>query len=268
MTYAARYSIVRFMPYVETEEFANVGVVLFAPQAGYVGFRLLDKWRRIGAFFDTLERSVFTRGRHAFEADLQRVIAQTQGRTEAGQRAFDELVRPREALFRFSPVRVVMTDASEATLDSLFERYVEHDFATPKYQEVLLERALRGVLQREGLDARYRRAKLGTGVLQFPVPFAAAGEDGVIRRVIKPLHMAQEDPLHILDHGSQWVGRLRHLRRVNALPSALLFAVAGPPANTDRQAAFAEVRREMEDIGAIVAWANDEEAILRFAQAA
>lgn len=30
MTHVARYAIIRFLPYAETEEFANVGVVMFA----------------------------------------------------------------------------------------------------------------------------------------------------------------------------------------------------------------------------------------------
>lgn len=34
MKYSCLYSIVRFAPYAETEEFANVGIVLTAPAYG------------------------------------------------------------------------------------------------------------------------------------------------------------------------------------------------------------------------------------------
>ncbi|EQD42420.1 hypothetical protein B1A_15930, partial [mine drainage metagenome] len=82
-----------------------------------------DKWRRIGAFFDTLDRRVFNAARKDLEAEMQRVKA-LAGTTPAwGGRAFDELVRPRESLFRFSPARAVMTDDAETTLDALYERY-------------------------------------------------------------------------------------------------------------------------------------------------
>jgi len=37
---AARYAIVQFMPYPETGEFANVGVVLACPTQNYFGFKL------------------------------------------------------------------------------------------------------------------------------------------------------------------------------------------------------------------------------------
>ena len=267
MTTAARYAIVRFLPYAETEEFANVGVLLHAPDAGVFVFRLEDKWRRVGAFFDTLDRRVFNAARKEFEDELRRV--QTLARTTPawGRQAFDELTRPRESMFRFSPVRAVMTDDAEATLDALFARYVEHAFATPEYQEALLERSLRAVLRREGLARRYRKAELGSGALRFPVPFAAIGDDGRVLRAVKPLHLAQEDPLRVLDHGNQWIGRLRHLQRQHALPAVLL-PVQQPEARANNAEAFEEVRQGLIDAGAQVVPVTDRQAILDFARAA
>lgn len=275
MTHAARYSIIRFLPYAETEEFANVGVVMFAPTARYFDFRLSNKWRRLGAFFDTLDRRAFAEGVRAFNEELVRT-RETAGKLAGGgalgqvsaERVFEDLVRPREALFRFSSVRAVMTEAPEAKLVALFDHYVEHDFATHEYQEALIERAVRGVLRREGLGEQFRRAKLGTGALQFSVPFAETDEAGHIHRVIKPMHLAYDDPVRILDHGNQWLGRLRHLERVKALPDAMLLAVTEPPAETERHAAFEEVRRDLETLGATFAASNDEQAVLGFARAA
>jgi hypothetical protein len=275
MIHAARYSIIRFLPYAETEEFANVGVAMFAPTARYFDFRLSNKWRRIGAFFDTLDRRVFAEGVRAFQEELARTREMVGRFADGGasgqglaQRVFDDLVRPREALFRFSTVRAVMTDAPEAKLAALFDRYVLHDFATPEYHEALIERAVRGVLRREGLGERFRRARLGTGALQFAVPFAELDATGHAHRVIKPMHLAYDDPVRILDHGNQWLGRLRHLERVKALPEAMLLAVTEPPVNTDRHAAFDEIRRDLEGLGATFAASNDEQAVLGFARAA
>ncbi|MCK9368053.1 MAG: DUF3037 domain-containing protein [Metallibacterium scheffleri] len=267
MTTAARYAIIRFLPYVQTEEFANAGVVLHAPATGAFVFRLTDKWRRIGAFFDTLDRRVFNAARKDLEAEMQRVKA-LAGTTPAwGGRAFDELVRPRESLFRFSPARAVMTDDAETTLDALYERYVEHTFATAEYQEVLLDRALRSVFRREGLTERYRKASLGIDAVRFPVPFAEVGTDGTVRRVIKPLHLAQDDPVRVLDHGNQWIGRLRHLQHLHALP-AILLPVQQPNADANNVGAFEEVRQGLIEAGAQVVPVTDQRAILDFARAA
>lgn len=270
MTHAARYSIIRFLPYTETEEFANVGVVLFAPTARFFDFRLSNKWRRIGGFFEGLERRVFGEGVRAFSEELVRTRDMCRDLLAAGptsaQQIFEDLVRHREALFRFSPVRAILTDTPEAKLADLFEHYVEHAFATPEYHEALIERALRGTLRREGLGQRFRPAKLGTEGMRFGVPFAEMDAAGHARRVIKPLHLAHDDPIHILDHGSQWVGRLRHLERVKALPDALLLAVAGPEGDGVRQEAYEEASRGLRDTGAILVPAKDETRILTFAR--
>ena len=49
--YACQYAIVRFLPYLETGEFANVGIVMLCPDAGFFDFKLLRHVRRITAFF-------------------------------------------------------------------------------------------------------------------------------------------------------------------------------------------------------------------------
>lgn len=72
MTHVARYSIIRFLPYAETEEFANVGIVLYAPTARYFDFQLSNKWRRLSGFFDKLDRRVFAQGVAAFSEELAR----------------------------------------------------------------------------------------------------------------------------------------------------------------------------------------------------
>ncbi|MEZ5615069.1 MAG: DUF3037 domain-containing protein [Rhodocyclaceae bacterium] len=272
MNQIARYSIVRFLPYAETEEFANVGVVLFAPGKRYFDFRLNSKWRRIGAFFEPLERRVFSEGIRDFGEELQRtralamdMLGDSRGQTKAAA-VFEDLVRPREALFRFSSIRAIVTDAPEAKLAALFDHYVEHAFATHEYHEALIERAVRGVLRREGLGQRFRPAKLGTGEVRFGVPFAELDETGRARRVIKPMHLAHDDPIRILDHGSQWVGRLRHLERVRALPDALLLAITEPEGDGGRLDAYNEARRELQEAGAILVPAKDETRILTFAR--
>jgi len=266
MTHVARYSIIRFLPYAETEEFANVGIVMSAPTARYFDFQLSNKWRRLSGFFDKLDRRVFAQGVAAFSEELART-RDMAGQTSA-QSVFDDLVRPREALFRFSAVRAVMVESPQAKLNELFDHYVEHDFATPEYQEKLIEKAVRGVLRREGLGERFQSAKLGVDGLQFKVPFAELDADGKVLRVIKPMHLAYDDPLRILDHGNQWLGRLRHLERVKAMPNSLLLAVTQPPADTDRFGAFEEVRRDLVNLGVVFAASDDEQALVDFAQAA
>ncbi len=57
---ACQYVIVRFAPYVETGEFANVGILMMAPRHGYFGFKLETRRHgRITRFFEELEPKLY-----------------------------------------------------------------------------------------------------------------------------------------------------------------------------------------------------------------
>jgi Protein of unknown function (DUF3037) len=135
VTHAARYAIIRFLPFIEAEEFANIGVIMFAPSARFFDFQLSKKWRRIGAFFESLDRGIFVQSVSEFEEELLRIREQAKLLLERGagstavSRLFDEVVRPREGLFRFSSVRAVLTETPTEKLDRLFEGYVERALA-------------------------------------------------------------------------------------------------------------------------------------------
>lgn len=53
-----RYSVIRFMPFSETQEFANVGIVIHAPQTGEVQFKLANtRFGRVSQFLMILMAS-------------------------------------------------------------------------------------------------------------------------------------------------------------------------------------------------------------------
>ncbi|ENY0008485.1 DUF3037 domain-containing protein, partial [Neisseria gonorrhoeae] len=38
--YAMRFAVIRFMPYVQTREFANIGIIITHPKSGYFDFKI------------------------------------------------------------------------------------------------------------------------------------------------------------------------------------------------------------------------------------
>ncbi len=77
------------------------------------------------------------------------------------QKVFHEIIRPREGIVRYSGARVVMAADPAVTLHELFQHYVERSFATREYQETVLERGLRMLLQRARLGARFESCRVG-----------------------------------------------------------------------------------------------------------
>lgn len=272
--FACHYALLRFRPFVETGEFANVGVVLMAPDAGFFGYRLLTHYSRITRFFHQLDRGVYLRGRGLFKQEVDRFAADLR-RLALGEghptldlpladQLFTEFVRPREAMLQFDDQRIALADDPQAKLDALFDHYIERNFVNREYQERLLETMVRKLLVGRQLGAAYRAEKVGNPEFTVNFPFVHR-HDGRADRIIKPLYLAQDDSTKLLTHGGQWVDKVRRLRKRDALPEAVLFPVKAPARDTKPYQAFEEICEDLQAIGVTVVAANDEESILQFA---
>ena len=272
--FACQYALLRFRPFVETGEFANVGIALIAPEARFFGFRILKRYARITQFFHQLDRQIYLDGRQLFKEEMDRFAVElrrlaldgrkTQPDVVLARNLFAEVVRPREAMLQFADQRVVMAEDPKAKLLQLFDHYVERNFVTKEYQERLLENNVRKLLFNAQVGARYQREKVGTEDFAVNFPFVDMVK-GKAERVIKPLYLAQGDSTKILTHGGQWVDKVRRLRKRNALPPNVLFPVTQPAANTKPYHAFQEIMQDLLAENVQVVAADDERQILKFA---
>lgn len=276
MKSACHYSIVRFQPFVETGEFANVGVVMFAPAARYFGFKLLvNRYARVTNFFEQLDARVFRTAMRTFREELQRVgeMLKPMG-TDRRLKVLDksaalgiwsEIIKPRETMIRFSDSRLVMADDVKAKLQELFAFYVERNFATREYQEQVLERGVRGWLREAQLQNRFFQVRVGNDEYHAQFPFVELDGERPTK-IIKPLNLGYPDASRIIDHGGQWAVRVNALRRRGLLPQRVLFAVDGPSDVSARGKAKREVVAELEGLGVIVRPFSERQSIIEFAK--
>ena len=276
MKIACHYAIVRFAPFVETGEFANVGVVLFAPGARFFGFKLLVNWySRVTNFFEQLDATIFRTSMHILREELQEVDSlfkrigtdhrlKTLDRTGA-LALWTETIKPRETMLRFSDSRVVLADNPQAKLRELYAFYVERNFVTREYQEKILDRSVKELLRSANLLERFHPARVGNDEYHAQFPFVA-GLDDKPEKIIKPLNLAYADAARIIDHGGQWVVRILALKKRKLLPEKVLFAVDGPDDFSVRGKAKREVVADLENAGVIVAPFGQPQAVIDFAR--
>ncbi|MEI8139920.1 MAG: DUF3037 domain-containing protein [bacterium] len=273
------YAIVRFLPYPETEEFVNLGVVVACPSQQYFDFRLETiKRDRVTGFFPELNDDVLIKGRRFFQVELERVRECLKAK--AGKQAefafsnaefsrlFREVVKPRESLFRYSSIGIRLADSPSEALKYLYDHYVERMFAKqPEYQEVEMVRRLRQTL----LAARIRGFKAGhIGNEMYEVPFPLlrrTKEDEHNFRAIKPLDLDKDKPTAITVHGDDWLAKLGHLKEMQYDAGRMLFAVHMPKGDAKKCQAAEEICRKFEASGALVAPSDSIEEITSFAQA-
>lgn len=275
---ACQYVIVRFAPFVETGEFANVGILMMAPRARYFGFKLeTRRFGRITRFFEELEPKLYRQALFTLRDELERVhdLLKAQGfdkrrnlpDSDLVQRIFSEVVRPRESIVRFSEPRVVMAEEPGKKLKALFAYYVERNFVTREYVETQLEKGIRKWLFQENLGERFQRLTIGDDDYQATFPFVEQIDDRPAK-IIKPLHLAQENPSKIIDHGGTWLFRVDELRRRHKLPDKVLFAVAGPEGIevAHRHNAFEEIVGRLKRTGVDVTDYDNRKRVLEFAR--
>lgn len=270
-----QYAIVRFTPFVETGEFANVGVVMMAPKARFFGFKLLtQRYQRITKFFNELDAKVFRGAMKDLNEELGRVrdLLKAHGfdrrlkvnDVDFAKNIFAEVIRPRETIVRFGEPRVVLAEEPQKTLKELYAFYVERDFVTKQYRETILEKGVRELLLQARVEERFRRERLGDEEFSVQFPFVQM-HDKVATKIIKPLTLAQEDSTRILEHGGKWEFRIRELKKRNQFPNRALFAVEGPTGNNRRQHAYQEVLEMLEDTGVTILPYDRRGEILEFA---
>ena len=251
------YALVRFLPYRETGEFVNVGVVLYAPEVSHFDFRLAQKRnRRVRAFFPELNPEIYAAAVDSVARELERQRTQfdSLGGLFGGERAVSEgitafrsMLRRRESLIHYAEPGMRLGMPQE-TLDLLFRDYVLRSFArTSEYQETVMRNRLSECLKEWGLRKQYKsNGRIGDDQFHLALPFVHFANGRAVA-AIKPLDLSRPDSTAVYDHGGQWVQRFARLARRGHLPAKTIVPLQFPPGSTRRAAD--ELAAELNDLG-------------------
>lgn len=256
---ACHYSVVRFCPYPETDEFVNAGVLLTCPALGYLDGQRADLRRRgrVNRFFPELNPEVYKAVVHAWDdliAQQRRLAKDGQMLADFDQKRLREvfltLARPRESILYYSEPRVILSEDPATTLKDLFSSYVERRFAhAPEYQERIMCQRVERVLDEAQVLARYGKdERVGDDVfhVRFPFVLPAQGTSRP-RQAIKALHLDRDDTTDLFHHADRWLSNVRRLRQAGTDPQNLLFVLQGPQnRGTKHGLAFDQVRRDLD----------------------
>lgn len=115
------YALIRVVPYVEREEFINVGAILFCRTQRFLAARIELDRPRLAALASKLDPD-------QVQADLDLIPAVCNGAGPIGQLSqaerFHWLVAPRSTIIQVSPVHCGLCFDPAAALERLVERMV------------------------------------------------------------------------------------------------------------------------------------------------
>ena len=268
--YACQYNILRFTPFIETEEFANIGIAVYCPSTGKLEFRLANtRFARITQFFEgldaTLYKNVILRMKSEL-SDLKRVLADNPN-SDIGRALFAETMRTKGSVLKFSDVRVIMADDLEIKADDLYQHYVGRNFVTKKYREQDMVKNVRDNLKLFKLDKFYRQLKLNDGITDVTLPLVHT-ETGKPTSVIKPIAFDQNIRANIVEHADLWLMKINRLAKNGAVEPSNLLVTLDPPNTNDRKVRdyIKGFENELTNIGVKTAPYSDTTTIVQFAK--
>lgn len=257
------YTIVRFAPFSETGEFANIGIVVIAPSLNFFDYKIQRrKYSRVTGFFGEIHPNVYRAAVRNLNEELLRMRSYTSRFTKQLALNFEdrsltnllleELTRKKEGVVRFSELRMVLTKDPREELERLYRYYVDREFATPQYVEQIMEKEVRSSLKSLGLADRYSEVRLRDGVYKARFPFVSMNRD-FADDVIKPISLSQERPESIIEHGNKWSYAVRRLRDAKVIRGSVLFPIKPPDeTSASRFDAYLEARDMLEREGGTV----------------
>lgn len=125
------YALLQFLPYPETGEFVNVGVLVACMQPcllHFTGEQAMPE--RVKAMFPRQHEQAFADAMAAMQFDMQRAKSSVRD-PKTCHLIFGELVRRRESILRFGEVRTILTNDPRQLVEDLFRRYVQMESPKP-----------------------------------------------------------------------------------------------------------------------------------------
>lgn len=267
------YAVVRFMPFAETREFANVGVVVIAPKFGIYDFKLApQKFGRVTQFFDDLDGMVYKHAIEGFEAELERVRNYLVHNYVQGKdlvEYFKEITRTRESVLHFGEIGTLLTDNVNVTVDMLYDRLIGRNFtANKEYKEQQMVRVLKSQLTSSlPKDVRYTKQSIKAGMFDISMPLVTKINSNY--RVIRPLAFEQKNVLQAMEHGETWINRLKKLIDFEVIEAKRALFALEKPVNRKLEfmKVYEDVYGEIQNLGAVAENFSETANIIKFAAA-
>jgi hypothetical protein len=267
-----KYVVIRFLPYGETDEFANIGILVFSPETGFFDFKLAPPiYNRITHFFKKLETNFYKNIISLFNEEFSTIKKIIQ---ELPKQEFiyymENMFTPKESVIQFSSVRSILVDNNKNIIEQLYNNYVIGNFLKQKEnRETQMISTLRQQLIKKQLGKIYKETKIKTGIREVTLPLVAHHNTNETTKIIKPLAFNQHKPTLLIEHGERWLNRFNWLIKGGIIDAGNILLPIEPTIKEGvLKQAYLEVIKEIEANNITVIDFNDQDKILNFAKTA
>jgi hypothetical protein len=263
MNQTFKFSILRFSYDPLTEEFVNVGVVMYSPQARYLSARVTSSYARASRFYVRIDGTRF-RQLTKFVEDRIRLMGDHLSNDLEFERPLElgalltKILPSDDSAFRFGEIRGGISDDLEATLLGLFDRYVDtynRGSDGERRTEDEVWRTFRLQLDKRLVTPQLQPKKIVS--TNYEYHFEHAWKNG-LWNLYEPISFDLLDGSAMLEKANKWVGRAFALS-ASTEPFRLTFLL-GAPTSPHLQEAYVRAENLLNGIKVKHQFIREDEA--------
>ncbi|WP_032093137.1 DUF3037 domain-containing protein [Necropsobacter rosorum] len=266
------YSFVRFLPFFESGEFVNIGLLMCEPGAKTLTYRLVKKNDvRVNHFFR--QSKIFYDVQPVINEQLKYIVAKIAAEpfktSDEMINFFYHYTEQKDGLFQFSNAAVGLVEDPAIKFDELYEKFIRGACVPTESQETHIIREYKRLFKEQNnqLLAQYKEHLVQGDTAKFKFPLALQhAETKEILKGIKPLAFDQTETAGMIEHCDNWVAKINRASEEGLLKrDNILFAL--DTADTDSKANILTTIKQTFDKFNIqhTDW-RDNKNILSFAQ--
>jgi hypothetical protein len=251
MKTAYSYVTLRYVHDVVTGEFANVGVVVYAPEQRLLASRFTPSYERLNAIFLAIDHAHYRALIRYLSNRFEEISKELRDSLEKPAiSALSDIVRrvlpPDDSSLQWSEPGGGFTDNIEEALSGLYLRLVEryvHGTELPSRTDEEIAKPFKTRLERKRVAQFVRPKEIATADYHYEFPFARRNGSW---HVYQPVSFDLIDPDSILEKGVRWFGRGSALHESSE--SFKIHFLLGEPKRRETQRAFDHAQRLLEKI--------------------
>lgn len=234
------FSVLRYVHDLATGEFANVGVALYAPEAKYLSAACTPRYGRLSKMFHDIEGEHYKQMVRFIENRIEEIGERIKSELPfeklptAVSQILSSVLPPDDSSLQFSPEGAGVSENLPATLDELFNRYVEKYTEKPIYPSRSDEdiwKVFRKSLEEKRVIASLKPLSVNSQDDEYEFQYAWENSKW---HALEPVSFDLVEPYSMIKKAHEWLGRGHSLLSPEILKRALkeglklYFLLGGP----------------------------------------
>lgn len=264
---AMRFAVIRFMPHVQTREFANIGIIATCPKTAYFDYKIETRYQRLSHFFQHFNADIYRTSIAGYSQMLSNIKNNLHHASPDEYRALlDRLTVPLETIIQTSQVYASMCHNEADELNRLFHYYVYHNFAKEQ-PETIFTRQIADIIKSLPTNYPFREMKLGNDEYHVNLPLVQSPNNHQISKIIKPIYLGQKDPAEMYQKADKWIARFKRLKSFDFIQreTKIMLPYQPPECSDDKQSnALKHIIQDLQQQGICTAHHQEIKIIQEF----